>query len=350
MLRRTLAVLASLLVGAATLVAVPTAGAGRAQLQGPVPVRPALDLQPPLGRGPPRARLRPRRRRHHEGHPGPGLGGRVRPPGTRSRAAPATTSPSTTAAAGRPTTSTCPRTPSPAARTVAQGQQIGVTGSTGNSSGPHIHYEQLLNGVGQNIVINGAGLAYPGSYNQYYLTSDNGCGRRRRYAVHDLGLRHPGPLRRPRSPLRSSPRLPGPTQVRVLCQKQGDTVNAEGYTNNWWSQAARPERLHDQHLHRPSRSAAARRTDLLNGVVASDPCASEEASAVGLTSSDATVQAVCRVRPYAPRISLTGWNQVSPPLEQLPQPPDVTPWAWSPVMNEPPESPPSAQTLVLVAP
>jgi len=29
--------------------------------------------------------------------------------------------------------------------------------------------------------------------------------------------------------------LAGPTSVWVLCQKQGDTVNAEGYTNNWWS-------------------------------------------------------------------------------------------------------------------
>ncbi|MBB5868284.1 hypothetical protein F4553_001663 [Allocatelliglobosispora scoriae] len=59
---------------------------------------------------------------------------------------------------------------------VSQGQQIGVTGSTGNSSGAHIHYEQLLNGVGQVIAINGVSLApYPGSYNQRYLTSDN-CG------------------------------------------------------------------------------------------------------------------------------------------------------------------------------
>ncbi|MFC0033377.1 peptidoglycan DD-metalloendopeptidase family protein, partial [Micromonospora chaiyaphumensis] len=59
---------------------------------------------------------------------------------------------------------------------VQQGQQIGITGSTGNSSGPHLHYEQLYNGVGQPIVINGVSLApYPSQYNQKYLVSDN-CG------------------------------------------------------------------------------------------------------------------------------------------------------------------------------
>ncbi|MFI7431842.1 peptidoglycan DD-metalloendopeptidase family protein, partial [Micromonospora sp. NPDC049836] len=59
---------------------------------------------------------------------------------------------------------------------VQQGQQIGITGSTGNSSGPHLHYEQLYNGVGQPIVINGVSLApYPSQYNQKFLTSDN-CG------------------------------------------------------------------------------------------------------------------------------------------------------------------------------
>lgn len=59
-------------------------------------------------------------------------------------------------------------------------------------------------------------------------------------------------------------------------------------------------------------------------------------------------QAVCSVSPYRLRISLIGWCQVSPPLLQLPQPPEVTPCAWSPLMNEPPESPGSAHTLVLV--
>ncbi|GAA1896900.1 hypothetical protein GCM10009716_03670 [Streptomyces sodiiphilus] len=58
---------------------------------------------------------------------------------------------------------------------VSQGQQIGTTGSTGNSSGAHIHYEQLLNGVGQTIRINGQTLPYPSSYGQRHLTSDNGC-------------------------------------------------------------------------------------------------------------------------------------------------------------------------------
>ena len=29
--------------------------------------------------------------------------------------------------------------------------------------------------------------------------------------------------------------LPGPTQVYVVCQVQGDTVTAEGTTNNWWA-------------------------------------------------------------------------------------------------------------------
>lgn len=116
---------------------------------------------------------------------------------------------------------------------VQQGQQIGITGSTGNSSGPHIHYEQLLNGVGQTIRINGVSLApYPGSYNQKYLKSDNGCGAGTAFWTWGSGVnvRSDAHLN---SPVVTT--LAGPTLVYVLCQKQGDTVNAEGYTNNWWS-------------------------------------------------------------------------------------------------------------------
>jgi hypothetical protein len=57
---------------------------------------------------------------------------------------------------------------------VSQGQEVGRVGSTGASSGPHLHYEQLLDGVGKDIVLNGVELApYPGSYGSKSATSAN---------------------------------------------------------------------------------------------------------------------------------------------------------------------------------
>jgi hypothetical protein len=121
---------------------------------------------------------------------------------------------------------------------VAQGQQIGVTGSTGNSSGPHIHYEQLLNGVGQTIRFNGVSLApYPASYGIKAYTSDNGCTSGTIFNTWGSGVNVRSDARLAASIVGV---LAGPTQVRVLCQKQGDTVNAEGYTNNWWSRLESP--------------------------------------------------------------------------------------------------------------
>jgi hypothetical protein len=128
----------------------------------------------------------------------------------------------------------------PSGAHVAQGQQVGVTGSTGNSSGAHIHYEQLFNGVGQVIRINGASLApYPGSYGVRRITSDNGCGGGgggggggtafMTWGA-DVAVRADARLAAP-----LVTRFGGPTRVFVLCQKQGDTVRAEGFVNNWWS-------------------------------------------------------------------------------------------------------------------
>src|SRR5689334_6838430 len=55
-------------------------------------------------------------------------------------------------------------------------------------------------------------------------------------------------------------------------------------------------------------------------------------------------------RPYVCRISLTGWKYIVPPLVQLPDPPEVTPCAWLPEIQDPPESPGSAQALLRVSP
>lgn len=56
---------------------------------------------------------------------------------------------------------------------VSLGKQIGTAGATGNVSGPHLHYEQNLNGNDQKVKLNGVAVPY---YDKTTFTSKNSCG------------------------------------------------------------------------------------------------------------------------------------------------------------------------------